>query len=306
MSTRKSKSEKRVMAKAVMVAASACESARLLLNSKSTLFPDGLANSSGAVGRNLMDSVGSDGGGFVPRMEKVKPHNHDGVGGLHMYVPWWKFDRKNDFPRGYHIELGVAATCPAWACSMTYATTAEGYGVSLKQRLPQRIRNLSRIRGARGDDPESRQLLRTGSRPWLTNGESRCCVSISSGPTTKSRWRRICRRVFKSIIEAAGGTYYHGDAMRTANNPYGILDGGVIIHEVGTARMGADPEDFGAERILPGPRCEEPLRHRWGDVRDQSGQESDAHDHGAVVARVGSPAGRSEKGKSVADQFEKS
>src|SRR6266478_3995595 len=29
----------------------------------------------------------------------------DGVGGMHMYVPWWKFDRKNDFPRGYHIEL---------------------------------------------------------------------------------------------------------------------------------------------------------------------------------------------------------
>src|SRR5262249_17155133 len=48
-----SRSEKRVHAKSVMLAASACESARLLLNSKSTLFPDGLANSSGAVGRYL-------------------------------------------------------------------------------------------------------------------------------------------------------------------------------------------------------------------------------------------------------------
>src|SRR5437660_8998389 len=74
---KKTKSEQRVLAKSVMLAASACESARLLLNSKSSQFPNGLANSSGAVGRNLMDSVGSDGGGFVPRMEKIKPHNHD-------------------------------------------------------------------------------------------------------------------------------------------------------------------------------------------------------------------------------------
>src|SRR5450631_4828692 len=54
-----SRSEKQVHARAFMVAASACESARLLLNSRSTLFPDGLANSSGAVGRYLTDSVGS-------------------------------------------------------------------------------------------------------------------------------------------------------------------------------------------------------------------------------------------------------
>ena len=36
----------------------------------------------------------------------MPPHNHDGTGGMHMYMPWWKFDRKNDFPRGYHIEFG--------------------------------------------------------------------------------------------------------------------------------------------------------------------------------------------------------
>ena len=62
--------EKRIHARAFMVAASACESARLLLNSKSTLFPDGLANSSGVVGRYLTDTVGSDGGGYFPAAGK--------------------------------------------------------------------------------------------------------------------------------------------------------------------------------------------------------------------------------------------
>src|SRR5271168_2346512 len=50
--------DERVYARAVVLAASACESTRLLLNSKSKHFPDGLGNSSGQVGRNLMDSVG--------------------------------------------------------------------------------------------------------------------------------------------------------------------------------------------------------------------------------------------------------
>ena len=44
----------------IVLAASACETARILLNSKSALFPDGLANSSGKVGRYLMDTVGSE------------------------------------------------------------------------------------------------------------------------------------------------------------------------------------------------------------------------------------------------------
>jgi len=42
----------------------------------------------------------------------MPPHNHDGVGGMHMYMPWWKFDRKNDFPRGYHIEFGGGREMP--------------------------------------------------------------------------------------------------------------------------------------------------------------------------------------------------
>ena len=51
--------EKQVRCRTVVLAASACESARLLLNSKSPRHPQGLANSSGKVGRYLMDTVGS-------------------------------------------------------------------------------------------------------------------------------------------------------------------------------------------------------------------------------------------------------
>src|ERR1700759_5081101 len=127
------RSVEKVNARAVVVAASACESARLLLNSKSKLFPDGLGNSSGQVGRNLTDSVGSSGWGIVPEMGKVPPHNHDGTGGMHMYIPWWKYDRQNDFPRGYHIEVGGGRELPAVGMFERLCDDHEGYGVELKQ-----------------------------------------------------------------------------------------------------------------------------------------------------------------------------
>ena len=128
------RTEKRVHAKAFILAASACESARLLLNSRSTMFPDGLANSSGVVGRYLTDSVGTSGEGYFPYLEKMPPHNHDGVGGMHMYIPWWKFDRKNDFLRGYHIELGGGREMPGVGEFDHVCKDHEGYGASLKKR----------------------------------------------------------------------------------------------------------------------------------------------------------------------------
>src|SRR5262249_6942372 len=128
------RTEKRIYAKAVVVAASACESARLLLNSKSALFPDGLANSSGTVGRYLTDSVGSDGWGEIPSLAKMPPHNHDGTGGMHYYMPWWKYDRKNDFPRGYHIEVGGGREMPGAGMFQELCEEVEGYGAGLKNR----------------------------------------------------------------------------------------------------------------------------------------------------------------------------
>ena len=148
------RSEKRVNAKAFILAASACESSRLLLNSKSTLFPDGLANSSGVVGRYLTDSVGSSGGGYFPQLEKMPPHNHDGVGGMHMYVPWWKFDRKNDFLRGYHIEVGGGRNMPGVGEFEGLCEEFEGYGTPLKQKCRSTLRHLYRIRRPRRNDSQ--------------------------------------------------------------------------------------------------------------------------------------------------------
>ncbi|MGZ4012245.1 MAG: GMC family oxidoreductase N-terminal domain-containing protein, partial [Flavisolibacter sp.] len=106
--------EYQMTGRTVVLAASACESARLLLNSKSQRHPNGLANSSNVVGKYLHDSTGASMGGIIPELFDRKRYNEDGVGGMHVYTPWWLDNKKLDFPRGYHIEYGGGFGMPLY------------------------------------------------------------------------------------------------------------------------------------------------------------------------------------------------
>ena len=85
-----------------------------MLNSKSPRHPNGLANSSDVVGKYLHDSTGADMGGIIPELFDRKRYNEDGVGGMHVYTPWWLDNKKLDFPRGYHIEYGGGLGMPLY------------------------------------------------------------------------------------------------------------------------------------------------------------------------------------------------
>ena len=231
--------ERRVDARAFVVSASACESARLLLNSRSTLFPDGLANASGVVGRNLMDTVGSDGGGYFPELERMAAHNHDGVGGMHMYLPWWKFDRKNDYLRGYHTEFGGGRNMPGVGDYDRLCDTVEGYGISLKQECKKKYGTYIGFAG-RGE--------------MIPNENCYCEIDPNvvdewGIPVLRFHWKwgdneikmaEDMQETYRAIVEAAGGVYIPSP-YQDAAHPYGIADGGTIIHEVGTVRMGERP-----------------------------------------------------------------
>jgi choline dehydrogenase-like flavoprotein len=231
--------ERRIHARAFVVAASACESARLLLNSKSTLFPEGLANSSGVVGRNLMDTVGSDGGGYFESLEKMPAHNHDGVGGMHMYLPWWKFDRKNDFLRGYHTEFGGGRGMPGVGDYDELCDDFEGYGSALKQECRKKYGTYIGFAG-RGE--------------MIPNENCYCEIDPKAVdqwgiPVLRFHWKwsdneikmaKDMQETYKEIVEAAGGIYLT-ETKPDGRHPYGLADGGVIIHEVGTVRMGERP-----------------------------------------------------------------
>ena len=66
---RESRQEHEVRARAVVVAASCIESARIMLNSKSRQWPTGIANSSGQLGRNLCDHLyATTASGYLPQL----------------------------------------------------------------------------------------------------------------------------------------------------------------------------------------------------------------------------------------------
>src|SRR5204863_174629 len=82
-----------------------------------------------------------------PLLEKMPRHNHDGVGGMHVYIPWWKFDRKNEFLRGYHMEIWGGQGMPGPGEFDGVCTEFEGYGAALKQKCRTRYGTFIGIAG---------------------------------------------------------------------------------------------------------------------------------------------------------------
>ena len=232
--------EQKIYAKAFVIGASACESARLLLNSKSASFQDGLANSSGAVGRYLTDSVGSSGGGFFPQLLKMPPHNHDGVGGMHMYVPWWKYDRKNDFLRGYHIELWGGRNMPGVGEFGGVCQAYEGYGSALKKKCREMYGTYIGFAGRGEMIPNEKTYCEIDPDTVDEWGIPVLRFQFEHGEN-EMKMARDMQQTFREMVEAGGGTY---TTITDSDGPnaFGIQDGGVIIHEVGVARMGASPK----------------------------------------------------------------
>jgi choline dehydrogenase-like flavoprotein len=234
--------EEHVSARVVIVAASALESARILLNSKSGLFPDGLGNGSGAVGKYIMDTVGAGVGGQIPAMENTPAHNTDGASAMHMYTPWWLYREQArgqlDFARGYHIEFGGGRRQPGFGFMGGLSSFTDGaYGARFKEECRRYYGSFMWFDG-RGE--------------MIPNED--CYAEIDAQgvdqwgiPTLKFHWKwsdhelnqaRHMQKTFASVIESMGGNVtstVHEDGARAIAAP------GVIIHEVGGVIMGEDP-----------------------------------------------------------------
>jgi choline dehydrogenase-like flavoprotein len=256
--------ERQVRCRTVVLSAAACESARLLLNSKSSRHPNGLANSSGTVGKYLTDTVGFGLSATVPYLRGTPVHNTDGYG-AHLYIPWWMADRHRelDFPLGYHVEVGGGGFGqPGVGFGAAAYNQSEGYGLPMKQAIREAYGGIS--------------ISLTGRGSMVPNEDSYCEID----PDVKDKWgipvlrfhwkwsdyelnqARHMRESFRAILETLGGTVNvpggRGGGAGRAGGPGGgpagatpaaapvddrpqLGAGGGIIHEVGCVRMGDDP-----------------------------------------------------------------
>ena len=238
--------EYKLKGRIVVLAASACSSARILLNSKSAQHPNGLGNSSDMVGRYLHDSTGASRSAFIPDLMNRDTYNEDGVGGMHVYTPWWGDNKKLNFPRGYHIEVWGGLGMPSYGFGFNpndlnrfFNQKVGGYGNSLRSDIKKYYGSTIGMAG-RGES--------------IAMKDNYCEID----PTTVDefgipvlrfnyKWSEYevnqakhMNDTFEEIVHNMGGTMLQDAPSKESN--YGLENPGRIIHEVGTTRMGSDPK----------------------------------------------------------------
>jgi len=219
-----------VKAKAVLLAASTLESARLLLLSKSSLYPNGIGNSSGHVGHNFCEHVmGPSVAGFMPNLVGKSRTLDDGrPGGF--YVPRFRnlTTRQGDFIRGYGFEGGAG-------CGMTPGTayTTPGFGEEYKKKVRDYAGATIEM-GAFGE--------------VLARYENQ----VEIDPNVKDAWgipvlrfnyrfgeneKKMCEDMAKTAREMFEAAKFEITSVSDKALPEGWS-----IHEMGTSRMGNDPK----------------------------------------------------------------
>jgi choline dehydrogenase-like flavoprotein len=219
-----------VKAKTVIVAASTLESARLLLLSKSSLYPNGIANSSGHVGHNFCEHMmGPSVSGLMKELIGKPKTNDDGrPGGF--YVPRFRNldNGHSDFLRGYGYEGSSGTTMMP---SSAFATP--GFGDEYKKH----VRDYA---GATIEMGAFGEVL-----PRYEN-------FVELDPEVKDAWGvPVLRFSYKfgenerkmaKDMAAAGREMFEAAKFEVLSSSDEMLPEGWSIHELGSARMGDNPK----------------------------------------------------------------
>jgi choline dehydrogenase-like flavoprotein len=212
-------------AEMVILAANGVGTPRLLLNSASARFPDGLANSSGLVGKNLMLHPWPQIAGYVE-------DELDGDRGP-MTVMWskqfYETDPSRDFVRGYTLQFN-RGTGPVNEAITSMIAGRLPWGRDHHRRYRELVYRRLQIGVACEDLPEEHN--RVTLDPVLKDGHGIPAPKIDytmSENTTRMMEHGIARA---SEILGTAGAKYIGCSRTLLNSPG---------HLLGTARMGLDP-----------------------------------------------------------------
>jgi choline dehydrogenase-like flavoprotein len=236
---RKTKQEVEVYGGAVVVAASCIESARIMLNSKSRHWPNGIANSSGQLGRNLCDHLyGESARGYLPQLVGQPSFPDHVADSTIAWMPRWqnlKDPHEEKFIRGYSIYPDGGCSEFPW-----FAHELDGFGSSfkreIKRRYPSPVSFGIQAPSLRSDanymdlDPEVKD-------PY---GIPVARMHFQWDENVLKMWEHS-KQVCTEVLRAAGGVLESlGDEPEIP---------GWSLHETGTCRMGNDSKNFVTNRF---------------------------------------------------------
>jgi choline dehydrogenase-like flavoprotein len=214
----------------VVVAASCIDSTRILLNSTSAKYPNGIGNSSDVIGRYLSEQVRFTVRAFAPELKGAAVQNDDGIGGAHMYMPRFNHrdGRKRDYIRGFGCQFWYtgAQTDLSWAKSLP------GFGLEFKKAVKARYPAVLALHPFGETIPKPDNRVTVKGSPLDQYGVPIARISYSLGENE----RRMSRDMYDTILEIV-----HAAKAEIVPYQYGTVEpNGSAIHEHGTCRMGTD------------------------------------------------------------------
>ncbi len=229
---RNTKQEHTIQARIVVMAASCIDSTRILLNSKSSKYPNGIANSNDVIGRYLTEQTRFHMYGFVPELRGGKTQNDDGIGGEHIYMPRFNHrdGRKRDYLRGFGSQFWSTGA----QASAEFAKSLPGFGVDFKKSVKNRYPAMVALH------PYGEVLPRADNR-------------VTVDGTAKDRYGvpvvRIDFKISDNERKMVDEMYDTAESILRAAKaeilPFKrgeLALAGSAIHEHGTVRMGSDPK----------------------------------------------------------------
>jgi choline dehydrogenase-like flavoprotein len=228
---RKTREPKEVRARVVILAAQALESARILFNSATRQYPNGLGNTSGVLGHYLMDHLWVAGGASgefpdvpAPKLSMNLPRRPNGIYGIR-FRNTMNGPRHKDFMRGYGFQGGG---------NLSFNFGAPGFGQAYKQGVLNGVNSVSLV----------------GFGEVLPYHENRVeidpagTVDVYGIPVLKISmgWGENERKMIPDMASSASEMMEAAGAKNI--RPFQVMDRipGYGIHEMGIARMGADPK----------------------------------------------------------------
>jgi glucoside 3-dehydrogenase (cytochrome c) catalytic subunit len=220
-----------VFGRIVLLCASTIESTRLLMNSATREQPEGLGNSSGALGHYLMDHIFQISvGGIVPAVAEY-PYNYEDGRANGIYIPKFRNvgERHPKFIRGYGIQGGVSR-----GMLPTTMRSIPGFGSEFKKLVREAKDPATFWMGAWGEmlpRKENRVTINKDKKDaW---GIPIAHIECSHGDNERAMASDAYEQLQEMAREARFEALYSSPFLATP---------GLCIHEVGTARMGSDPK----------------------------------------------------------------
>ncbi|MGE0103182.1 MAG: GMC family oxidoreductase [Blastocatellales bacterium] len=223
---RRTRREEHVRARVVVVSCASIESARLLLNSKSEKYPNGIANSNDLVGRYLGGHLNTSATGYLKDLAGKDVFTGDGATD-HAYIPRFNQNAKRDYVGGFGMQLNYQN----WHWPH-HAKSVRGFGTAYKRRVR---------------DLHPAMLLVGGWGKVEHRADNRVTVDPAKVdnygipiPIVQFTWGendlKLFREMRSSVLEVLETC---GVEMTTGGSE---TPGGFASHEVGTVRMGSDPK----------------------------------------------------------------